>query len=222
MNVAEAANVNQIAVDEAIDALPDQDPPEVQVIPQYNMFSAGQVIAFTTPNIPVGRWVRDRYFTQDNFNFLLINELPFTILIYVNNMGCLDCHYNTQYLRCTFTRKMSEIYEKHGSWDFIKNGDFYIYEQEQLEVSFKFVAISPDGLCILKDIGPFVQTCCSICVEDMQPTEPVFILGCLHAFHRLCLLNWARNQSGTRTCPNCRGVIQNNASQNYLAKTLFF
>ena len=160
MNVAEAANVNQIAVDEAIDALPDQDPPEVQVIPQYNMFSAGQVIAFTTPNIPVGRWVRDRYFTQDNFNFLLINELPFTILIYVNNMGCLDCHYNTQYLRCTFTRKMSEIYEKHGSWDFIKNGDFYIYEREQLEVSFKFVAISPDGLCILKDIGPFVQTCC--------------------------------------------------------------
>lgn len=44
-------------------------------------------------------------------------------------------------------------------------------------------------------------TTCSICLEEFENGESYGKLGCLHVFHKTCLVEWLKVSS---TCPKCR------------------
>ena len=50
---------------------------------------------------------------------------------------------------------------------------------------------------------------CSICLENIHPSEGSFILSCNHTYHEECIKKWARRQPtlGRATCPECRADI---------------
>lgn len=79
---------------------------------------------------------------------------------------------------------------------------------QDMEISFKFVSNQPEDIYTPGDIGIDVPVCCSVCMEDVQPIDPIFLLECLHIFHQSCLKKWTQLcYSGTPTCPNCRKPI---------------
>ena len=94
-----------------------------------------------------------------------------------------------------------------GSWGFIGVGDCYRFYRANLEVIFKFEGIPEDVVCTPADIGIDVQVCCSVCVEDVQPTEPMYLFECLHVFHKACIDQWKLAKHVNVTCPNCRALI---------------
>ena len=166
-----------------------------------------QVPATIRAPVPI-QWVRDSYFTQDNYNFLVLHRLPFIIFIGIIDQGCgVDLHYTTMYLRFKFIKKMHKRREIFGSWGFIGVGDCYRLYRANLEVIFKFEGIPEDVVCTPADIGIDVQICCSVCVEDVQPTEPMYLFECLHVFHKACIDQWKLAKHVNVTCPNCRALI---------------
>jgi hypothetical protein len=166
-----------------------------------------QVPATIRAPVPI-QWVRDSYFTQDNYNFLVLHRLPFIIFIGIIDQGCgVDLHYTTMYLRLKFIKKMHKRREILGSWGFIGVGDCYRLYRANLEVIFKFEGIPEDVVCTPADIGIDVQVCCSVCVEDVQPTEPMYLFECLHVFHKACIDQWKLAKHVNVTCPNCRALI---------------
>ena len=175
-----------------------------QVLP-VNARALAAIRAIRAP-IPI-QWARDSYFTQDNNNFLWRNRLPFIIFIGIIDQGCVDIHYTTMYLRFKFIKKMLKRREILGSWRFIGNGDCFRLYRANLEVIFKFEGIPEDVVCTPADIGIDVQTCCSVCVEDVQPTEPMYLFECLHIFHKACIDQWKLAKHVDVTCPNCRALI---------------
>ena len=182
--------------------------PAVQVpAAQVPVAAAAQVPATIRAPVPI-QWVRDSYFTQDNYNFLVLHRLPFIIFIGIIDQGCgVDLHYTTMYLRFKFIKKMHKRREIFGSWGFIGVGDCYRLYRANLEVIFKFEGIPEDVVCTPADIGIDVQICCSVCVEDVQPTEPMYLFECLHVFHKACIDQWKLAKHVNVTCPNCRALI---------------
>ena len=47
-----------------------------------------------------------------------------------------------------------------------------------------------------------LQRFCSICLEEIQDYEKVFVLACHHGYHAPCLGAWEK--TGATTCPYCR------------------
>ena len=182
---------------------------QVPVAPVAQIPVAPVAQALATIQAPVRiQWVRDSYFTQDNYNFLVLHRLPFTIFIGILDQGCgVDLHYTTMYLRLKFIKKMHKRREILGSWGFIGVGDCYRFYRANLEVIFKFEGIPEDVVCTPADIGIDVQVCCSVCVEDVQPTEPMYLFECLHVFHKACIDQWKLAKHVNVTCPNCRALI---------------
>jgi len=178
--------------------------PVAQILP-INARALAAIRAIRAP-IPI-QWARDSYFTQDNNNFLWRNRLPFIIFIGIIDQGCVDIHYTTMYLRFKFIKKMHKRREILGSWRFIGNGYCFRLYRANLEVIFKFEGISENVVCTPADIGIDVQTCCSVCVEDVQPTEPMYLFECMHIFHKACIDQWKLAKHVDVTCPNCRALI---------------
>eukprot|EP00931_Biecheleriopsis_adriatica_P059802 TRINITY_DN3584_c0_g2_i1.p1 TRINITY_DN3584_c0_g2~~TRINITY_DN3584_c0_g2_i1.p1 ORF type:complete len:205 (+),score=22.58 TRINITY_DN3584_c0_g2_i1:84-698(+) len=53
--------------------------------------------------------------------------------------------------------------------------------------------------------GECYEPFCSICMEDLDPSEVVAELGCRHAFHHKCLLPWFMARPGSSfCCPLCK------------------
>jgi hypothetical protein len=51
------------------------------------------------------------------------------------------------------------------------------------------------------------DSACAICTEHLE-CDVIQILQCGHFFHCTCILRWFQgNDSGNRTCPNCRTVL---------------
>ena len=197
--VAPAAQV-PVAPAAQVPVAPAAQVPAVQV-------PVAQVPATIRAPVPI-QWVRDSYFTQDNYNFLVLHRLPFIIFIGIIDQGCgVDLHYTTMYLRFKFIKKMHKRREIFGSWGFIGVGDCYRLYRANLEVIFKFEGIPEDVVCTPADIGIDVQICCSVCVEDVQPTEPMYLFECLHVFHKACIDQWKLAKHVNVTCPNCRALI---------------
>ena len=197
--VAPAAQV-PVAPAAQVPVAPAAQVPAVQV-------PVAQVPATIRAPVPI-QWVRDSYFTQDNYNFLVLHRLPFIIFIGIIDQGCgVDLHYTTMYLRFKFIKKMHKRREIFGSWGFIGVGDCYRLYRANLEVIFKFEGIPEDVVCTPADIGIDVQVCCSVCVEDVQPTEPMYLFECLHVFHKACIDQWKLAKHVNVTCPNCRALI---------------
>lgn len=47
---------------------------------------------------------------------------------------------------------------------------------------------------------------CSICLEDLRENdEAIFLPGCNHSFHSICILSWLQKKP---FCPNCKGNIR--------------
>lgn len=202
--VALAAPAAQVPVAQ-VPVAPAAQVPAVQV--PAAQVPVAQVPATIRVPVPI-QWVRDSYFTQDNYNFLVLHRLPFIIFIGIIDQGCgVDLHYTTMYLRFKFIKKMHKRREIFGSWGFIGVGDCYRLYRANLEVIFKFEGIPEDVVCTPADIGIDVQVCCSVCVEDVQPTEPIYLFECLHVFHKACIDEWKLAKHVNVTCPNCRALI---------------
>ncbi|KAG8344388.1 Zinc finger C3HC4 type (RING finger) RING like zinc finger RING type zinc finger Ring finger domain [Trypanosoma vivax] len=59
---------------------------------------------------------------------------------------------------------------------------------------------------VLKRLEVAGQTLCSICQETFAPATDVYHLPCGHVFDVRCMEQWFEQ---TRTCPNCRFMLQN-------------
>ena len=53
---------------------------------------------------------------------------------------------------------------------------------------------------------PFHAETCSICMEDLKPTD-LFVTRCGHQFHGTCMLNHITSSNTNNDCPICRGHI---------------
>ena len=53
---------------------------------------------------------------------------------------------------------------------------------------------------------PFHADTCSICMEDLKPTD-LFVTRCGHQFHGTCMLNHITIRDTNNDCPTCRGHI---------------
>jgi len=160
------------------------------------------------PDFEEEHWIRDEYFIQDNGNFLVVNNLPFTIYILINGMCFRPLEYNLFCLRHEFIKKIREQKNICGTYDFICPGECYRICNQDMEITFKFVSNQPEVIYTPEDIGINVPICCSVCMEDVLPIDPIFLLECLHIFHKSCLNKWKTLcYSGTPTCPNCREFI---------------
>ena len=53
---------------------------------------------------------------------------------------------------------------------------------------------------------PFHTDTCSICMEDLNPTD-LFVTRCGHQFHGTCMLNHITSSNTNNDCPSCRGHI---------------
>jgi len=53
---------------------------------------------------------------------------------------------------------------------------------------------------------PFHTETCSICMEDLKPTD-LFVTRCGHQFHGTCMLNHITSSNTNNHCPSCRGHI---------------
>ena len=53
---------------------------------------------------------------------------------------------------------------------------------------------------------PFHADTCSICMEDLKPTD-LFVTRCGHQFHGTCMLNHITSSNTNNHCPSCRGHI---------------
>lgn len=53
---------------------------------------------------------------------------------------------------------------------------------------------------------PFESEACSICMEDLNPTD-LFVTRCGHQFHGTCMLNHITSSNTNNDCPSCRGHI---------------
>jgi len=53
---------------------------------------------------------------------------------------------------------------------------------------------------------PFHAETCSICMEDLKPTD-LFVTRCGHQFHGTCMLNHITIRDTNNDCPTCRGHI---------------
>jgi hypothetical protein len=52
---------------------------------------------------------------------------------------------------------------------------------------------------------------CSICLEDICPSDAIEILNCEHVFHKKCLKKWKKMKPGVSNCPLCRDTIENSS-----------
>ena len=52
----------------------------------------------------------------------------------------------------------------------------------------------------------FDQTC-SICLNDLEPCNPITTLSCLHQFHFQCFSQFATHNNFTNSCPLCRNSV---------------
>jgi hypothetical protein len=50
--------------------------------------------------------------------------------------------------------------------------------------------------------GECGTTQCAVCLEDLEPDDPLVQLPCAHAFHSLCAARWL-SSSSHHTCPLC-------------------
>eukprot|EP00931_Biecheleriopsis_adriatica_P038994 TRINITY_DN22300_c0_g1_i1.p1 TRINITY_DN22300_c0_g1~~TRINITY_DN22300_c0_g1_i1.p1 ORF type:complete len:204 (-),score=17.40 TRINITY_DN22300_c0_g1_i1:104-715(-) len=56
--------------------------------------------------------------------------------------------------------------------------------------------------------GECYEPFCTICMEDLDPSDVVADLGCRHAFHRQCLQPWfAGRPSSCICCPVCKAEV---------------
>ncbi len=49
---------------------------------------------------------------------------------------------------------------------------------------------------------------CSICVDNFEKQKEVYILPCMHIFHKECLLAWFKGKTH-KLCPNCKFEVKN-------------
>jgi Ring finger domain len=160
------------------------------------------------PEVEEEHWILDEYFIQDNGNFLVVNNLPFTIVILINGMCFRPLEYNLFCLRNEFIKKIREQRNIYGTYDFIHPGMCHRLCNQDMEIIFKFISTQHEVIYTPGDIGINVPICCSVCMEDVRPIEPILLLECLHIFHKSCLDKWKRVCfSGVPTCPNCREFI---------------
>eukprot|EP00931_Biecheleriopsis_adriatica_P059800 TRINITY_DN3584_c0_g1_i1.p1 TRINITY_DN3584_c0_g1~~TRINITY_DN3584_c0_g1_i1.p1 ORF type:complete len:167 (+),score=20.05 TRINITY_DN3584_c0_g1_i1:156-656(+) len=56
--------------------------------------------------------------------------------------------------------------------------------------------------------GECYEPFCTICMEDLDPSEAVAELGCRHAFHHKCLQRWfVGRPSSCLCCPVCKAEV---------------
>jgi len=65
---------------------------------------------------------------------------------------------------------------------------------------------------ILDRVAAFIQEDqdkdCSICFEDMDSEDSMYLQPCRHRFHKACINQWLESPGGAgSTCPMCRNYI---------------
>ena len=65
----------------------------------------------------------------------------------------------------------------------------------------------PDNTYNYSKINDIEEQICSICLENFEMSDKIYVLTCNHVFHRQCIEGWINYKNQDAECPLCKREI---------------